>query len=167
MTRRQDESPRNRSSIPSRAKTFVTPAKRRERLRGPSSLFFQRCMGFLLQEQSGRSMKLTTHAHLVPILQMRNITPCLHSTSSSEDTFIIYSLLQQKLHFRSSSFLLLIYLSVLRIFWQHCPILPLPFSFKWLFILNLPLLRLIMSSWTTCNFFFFFFIHCHWSLLFS
>jgi len=83
VIRLQAEGPKNRISIPNRVKTFVTPARRAERLWDSPSPFFNRCMGFLLQEQSGRGMKLTTHAHLVPRPKMRNITPYLYSNSPS------------------------------------------------------------------------------------
>jgi hypothetical protein len=49
---------------------------------GPSSVITSGCLEFLSRGISSRSIKLTTHLHLVPRLRLRGAIPALRHTSS-------------------------------------------------------------------------------------
>jgi hypothetical protein len=66
---------------PGRFWEFFSSPPRPDRLWGPPSLLFNGYQGLFQWRQSGRSVKLTTHLHLVPGSRMRgNIPPLLQRT---------------------------------------------------------------------------------------
>jgi len=71
-------SQKDRCSIPSRSKKYISSLKPSDRLWSPLCLLFNAHPGLFLQRQGGRGLKLTTHPYLVP--QLRNIVLYFHST---------------------------------------------------------------------------------------